>query len=105
MTIFKVLKWEVQISRSHSIQWVTQREREERGPTRVKAKPWANTELLNDSLFSRVQGILGTAMSVLHLLQVYSLFSTKAQGSFWTPEQALSLDSRAEDLALLAKPW
>lgn len=70
-TDFKVSKWEVPIFRSLSTQWDALREKEERGPTRVKATPWANTELLSDSLFSRVQGILGTATSAFHLLPVY----------------------------------
>lgn len=62
-----------------------------------------NIELLNDSLFSRVQGILGAAASAL--LQVYASFPAKAQGFFWTPEQTAGFDSRDEDLAPLAEPW
>lgn len=58
-----------------------------------------------DSLFSKLQGILGTATSVFHLLQVYPSFRGKAQGFFCILEQAPGSDSRAVDLAPLAKPW
>lgn len=86
MITFEVLRWEVQTSSSLTNQWDTLREKEERSPIRVKAKPWASNELLNNSLFSRAQGILGTATSAFYLLQVYPSFPAKAQGFFWIPE-------------------
>lgn len=58
-----------------------------------------------DSLFSKLQGILGTTTFVFHLLQVYPSFPAKAQVFFWIPEQAPRSDFRAIDLAPLAKPW
>lgn len=102
-TDFKVSKWEVPIFRSLSTQWDALREKEERGPTRVKATPWANTELLSDSLFSRGKGFW--VLLPLHSTYFQSIppsFPAKASGFFWTPEQTPGSDSRAVDLVSLA---
>ena len=98
---FEVSRWEVQTSRSLPNQWDTLGEEEERSPIRAKAKPWASPELLNNSLLSRVQGVLGT--TAFHLPQVYPSFPAKAQSFFWTPEQAPGSDSSTVVIPL-AKP-